>query len=158
MTIYDIAKLAGVSASTVSRVMNGKAGVGEEKRKLITELLEKNNYAPDENARSLAMQSTRTIGILTDDLGARRQNEGILRVESEIMRGGYFCFTKYSGSSEASLKEALSELASRKVDGALMLGPSFADPKRMERVIKCYLPNTPIVLVHEIKRPELDNV
>ena len=46
MTIYDIAKMAGVSASTVSRVINGKPGVGEKKRKEILNV----SKAADENA------------------------------------------------------------------------------------------------------------
>ncbi len=53
MTIYDIAKMAGVSASPVSRVINGKPGVNRQKRELIEKLLKQYHYAPDENARSL---------------------------------------------------------------------------------------------------------
>ena len=69
MTIYDIAKLAGVSASSVSRVINGKPGVNQQKRKLIEDLLREHNYVPDANARSLVRQNSQTIGILTDDIG-----------------------------------------------------------------------------------------
>ena len=67
MTIYDIAKEAGVSASTVSRVMNGKPGIGEKTRKKIQNLLKKYNYVPNESARSLSTSETRLIGILLED-------------------------------------------------------------------------------------------
>ena len=47
MTIYDIAKIAGVSASSVSRVLNDKPGINEENRKRIQAILKQYNYAPD---------------------------------------------------------------------------------------------------------------
>ena len=47
MTIYDIAREAGVSASMVSRVINNKPGVAAEKRKKIQKLLEENHYVPN---------------------------------------------------------------------------------------------------------------
>lgn len=52
-TIYDIAKEAGVSASTVSRVVNNKPGINEKTRKKVQQLLEKYNYIPIEAARGL---------------------------------------------------------------------------------------------------------
>ena len=64
MTIYDIAKLAGVSASTVSRVANNKPGIKEETRKQILELLEAYDYRPNETARGLVTKASRMIGIL----------------------------------------------------------------------------------------------
>ena len=53
MTIYDIAKMAGVSASTVSRVINEKPGIKESTREKVKQLLREYNYTPDENARGL---------------------------------------------------------------------------------------------------------
>ena len=50
MTIYDIARVAGVSASTVSRVVNNKPGIKEETRKQILALLEQYDYSPNETA------------------------------------------------------------------------------------------------------------
>lgn len=158
MTIYDIAKLAGVSASTVSRVINGKSGVGDQKRKQIEELLKQYNYAPDENARGLVTQSSRTVGILTDDLFSRRQNEGTAKLEGEIMRGGYFCFTKYIGTGPSAVEDGIADLAGRRVEGALLLGNAFRDHKKVERAVRKYLPNTPVFLVHQTSRPELSNV
>ena len=52
MTIYDIAREAGVSASTVSRVINNKAGIKESTRKKVQKLLDEYNYTPDVASRS----------------------------------------------------------------------------------------------------------
>ena len=53
MNIYDIAKEAGVSISTVSRVMNHKGNVNPVTRKRVEEILEKNNYTPSAIARGM---------------------------------------------------------------------------------------------------------
>lgn len=158
MTIYDIAKLAGVSASSVSRVVNGKAGVNRKKREEIQMLLEKYHYAPDENARSLVTQTSRTIGILTDNIDASRQNEGTARIEYELLRSGYFCFVKYIGTGPDAIENGAADLAKRRVEGALFLGTSFRKTEEVTRAVHRYLKNTPVVLVHQTERSELDNI
>lgn len=62
-TIYDIARAAGVSAKTVSRVLNGKSGVGNETRSRILELIERTGYHPHSGARALRGVETRCIGV-----------------------------------------------------------------------------------------------
>lgn len=157
MTIYDIAKLAGVSASTVSRVINGKPGVGAKKRAMITELLHQYGYQPDENARSLVTQTNHTIGILTDDLNARRQIEGIARIENELMNNGYFCFTKYIGTGPNAISEGFAALVKRRVEGALLMGHTFQDHEALSAALERYLPNIPIVLVNHTSCPDRKN-
>ena len=66
MTIYDIAKEAGVSASTVSRVINGKPGIKEATRRRVQKLLDENEYIPNAAARGLVKQASRFIGILIE--------------------------------------------------------------------------------------------
>lgn len=158
MTIYDIARMAGVSASTVSRVINGKPGVGEKKRREILALLEKSHYTPDINARNLVNQSTHTIGILIDDIDSRNQSDGLSRAENEIMKNGYFCFTKYIGKEADALEGGIRGLAENKVDGALLMGVSFTDHETLGRLIERYLKDIPVVLVHQTHRINLDNV
>lgn len=158
MTIYDIAKLAGVSASSVSRVINGKAGVNPQKREEIQMLLEQYHYAPDENARSLVTQTSHTIGILTDNIDASRQNEGTTRIEYEMLRSGYFCFVKYIGTGPDAIEKGAADLAKRRVDGALFLGTSFRKKDEVTRAVYRYLKDTPVVLVHQTERSELDNI
>ena len=158
MTIYDIAKLAGVSASSVSRVINGKPGVNREARQRIELLLRQNHYTPDENARSLVMQTSRTIGILTDDIASSRQNEGTSKVEYEMMRNGYYCFVKYIGNDENAIEDGFIDLASRRVVGALLLGVSFRRNKEVEQAVRRHLPDTPVMLVNHYSETQLENV
>ena len=119
MTIYDIAKLANCSASTVSRVINNRGGVSKKKREEIAALLHKHNYVPDENARSLVMQTNRTIGILMDNTSSEHMSEGVLRIEYELMAHGYFCFIKLIEPTEEGITEGIQSLLRHRVAGEL---------------------------------------
>lgn len=148
MTIYDIAKLAGVSASTVSRVANGKPGVSRKAREKVEKLLRQYNYVPDENARTLVLQSSRTIGILTDDLETFHQTDGVHKAEAELMRQGYYCFVKYVDSGGGALENSLIDLARHRVAGAICFGATFRNADEMIRLTERHLPDTPIVMVN----------
>jgi len=67
-TIREIAKEAGVSIATVSNVFNNKGVVKPETAALVLEVADRLSYRPNLNARSLKTGSSRTVGILTEDL------------------------------------------------------------------------------------------
>ena len=158
ITIYDIAALAGVSPSTVSRALNGKPGVSRKKRELIQKVLEENHYIPDENARSLVMGRTRLVGIVTDDLDSQHQNEAIAHCQNELIVNGYQCITRYTGKEPDSMGKAIAELRLRKVEGVLLIGLSFVDHERLEKLIQRWLPDVPVLLVYQNERINMDNV
>lgn len=89
MTIYDIAREAGVAASTVSRVINNKPGIKLETRQRVQELLKKYNYIPDAAARGLVMQSSRLVGILIVDIRVAHHVDSAFVIEQELTRRGY---------------------------------------------------------------------
>jgi len=66
--IKEIAKESGVSIATVSNIINGKPGAGEETRKRILETIERLNYTPNAIAQNLKQKNNKTIGIITEDL------------------------------------------------------------------------------------------
>lgn len=158
MTIYDVAELAGVSPSTVSRALNGKPGVSAKKRELIQRVLEKHNYIPDENARSLVLQNSKVVGILTDDLESQHQNEALARCQNELIVHGYQCNSRYVGNEPDAMEKAISELGIRHVTGALLIGLSFTDHERLKTAIQRWLPDVPVVLVYQNTRFDLNNV
>ena len=67
-TIKDVARLAGVSVATVSRVINHSPKASESSRLAVTEAMESLKYHPNANARALAQQSTETIGLVVGDV------------------------------------------------------------------------------------------
>lgn len=158
ITIYDIAELAGVSPSTVSRALNGKPGVSRKNRDRIQKVLEENRYIPDENAKSLVMQRTHTVGILTDDLGSQHQNEALSRCQNELIVHGYQCISRYVNGEPDAMEKAISELSIRRVAGALFIGLSFTDHDRLKGILNRWLPDTPVVLVYQNERIQQNNI
>ena len=159
MTIYDIAKLANCSASTVSRVINKRGGVGEQKRKEIEALLKEHNYVPDENARNLVMQTNNTIGILVDNTDSEHITEGIIRIEYELMEHGYFCFIKRIAPSREGIADGIQALLRYRVAGALFMGITFRDERDyVSREIARRLPSLPIVMVNHMQGFPNENI
>lgn len=158
MTIYDIAKMAGVNASTVSRVINGKPGCGKEKREMILALLKEYNFIPDETARNLVNQHNNTIGILTDDLQSAHMNEAIAILQKELLNNGYHCYIGYVKRGAESVENGIRDLVSHKVEGALLLGMSFHDSKSVEPEIEKYMPEKPVVMVHQLGKFTRENI
>ena len=72
VTIYDIAKRAGVSAATVSRVINQYPHVKQSTREKIEALLLEANYVPNETARGLVNQASKLVAILISHRWTRR--------------------------------------------------------------------------------------
>ena len=67
VTIKDIARICGVSEGTVDRAINDRSGIRKETKDRILKIAEELNYKPNKVAQSLAMGSTKTIGILCFD-------------------------------------------------------------------------------------------
>ncbi|MDP1428113.1 LacI family DNA-binding transcriptional regulator, partial [Priestia megaterium] len=69
-TIYDVAREAGVSMATVSRVVNGNPNVKPTTRKKVLEAIERLNYRPNAVARGLASKRTTTVGVIIPDISS----------------------------------------------------------------------------------------
>lgn len=67
-TIHDVARCAGVSVATVSRVLNGHTSVSEKTRLAVENAIKTLNYQPNANAKALAMNNTDTIGVVVTDV------------------------------------------------------------------------------------------
>lgn len=77
MTIYDIAKLAGVSKSTVSRVINNDSKVGEVSRTKVLEVMKKNNFVPNKSARNILTKKKKYIAVIVTRLDSYSENRVI---------------------------------------------------------------------------------
>jgi DNA-binding LacI/PurR family transcriptional regulator len=131
ITIKDIAKMAGVAPSTVSRVVTNSPGVGEQTRKRIWKLVLKYNYQPNSVARSLVKQRLKTIGILVPKRSsAFFENpffaEVLMGVAEIASEQGYDVLL-YTGGREWDFKSK-NILQERKVDGLLAVGLRQDDP------------------------------
>lgn len=147
MTIYDIAREAGVAASTVSRVINNKPGIKDETRKRIQELLVRYNYSPNEAARGLVKQASRIIGILMVDIRVSHHIDSAYIVEQEMTKQGYCCITMSTGSSDEKRAEYIKILEQRRVEGVILMGSIFGTEK-VKQSIEEHLSNIPIVIAN----------
>lgn len=147
MTIYDIAKEAGVAASTVSRVINNKPGIKAETREKIQALLKKYNYIPDAAARGLVMQSTKMVGILVVDIRVTHHIDSAFVIEQELTKRGYCCITMSTGPEDEKKAEYIRILEQRRVEGVILMGSMFMT-ERVKESIQKHLSKVPVVLVN----------
>jgi LacI family transcriptional regulator len=138
-TIDEIASRLKVSTATVSRALNNKPGVSEETRKLVLQLAEDLNYAPNVAARGLATASTNTIGFLGIDrpfpLMADPFYLHVLRgAEEELSRKGYFVIVSTVSPEHLTTAASMQLLREKRVDGLIIPGPFF--PPRFIQSIK----------------------
>jgi LacI family transcriptional regulator len=131
VSIKDIAKRAGMSPSTVSRVVNGKKHVNPARREQILRLIEETGYVPNKAARSMVLRRSSTVGIVIPDTFNNFQRELFSIIERNLTSLGYytlFFFVKFEDLSE---ENCLNRLKSEKPDGIIMLhevkNPLFYD-------------------------------
>jgi len=125
MTIKDIAKLCGVSISTVSRVLNGRPDVSAAVREKVMAVVENNNYIPNNSARDLVRSSSDTIGVVVRGGSNLFFSEILKTVTSEIDRRGYNVVTRQIGSDEDEVKAGAILEREKKLRGLLFLGGRF---------------------------------
>ncbi len=128
VTIKHVAKEAGVSTQTVSRVINERPDVSPETRKSVLEVIERLGYHPSELARSLIHRRSMTIGVVTAGLkytGPNRTLNGITTRAEEL---GYAILLKeLSHFSVEDAQPILKFLLARQVDGILWAGPEVGN-------------------------------
>lgn len=88
MNIYDIAKEAGVSISTVSRVMNNKGNVNAATRKKVEAILDKHDYTPSAIARGMVSKTMKTVAVLTVDIRVPHMRELFIQLNGSLATEG----------------------------------------------------------------------
>lgn len=146
-TIADVAKLAGLSRATVSRVLNNHPNVTEDKIQLVREAMKKLNYVPNSMAQRLRNQKTDTIGILIPQLTNpffAYLVEAIDKVATENNLQILICQTRYSKQKELDF---LQLLKTKQVDGLIL-----AATENSWDIIKPFREFGPIVLCNEYEK------
>jgi len=125
ITIYDIANMAGVSASTVSRVLTGKVNVRADKKELIEKLILELNYKPNAVARSLLKKRTYQLGFILPDITHSFFASTFIEAEKRAMSLGYTILLCNSLNSIENESHYLTVLEENQVDGILLMGGSI---------------------------------
>lgn len=126
-TLIDVARLAGVSPSTVSRILNGTAKVSDEKRQAVLSAIDKMNFAPNQMAQGLKRGRSMTIGIVVQDISSPFFDETLRGVDDGLKGTGYASVI-VSGHWNADEEVArIRLLLARKVDGIIVLSGRLGD-------------------------------
>lgn len=133
MTIERVAQEAGVSPSTVSRILNGTAVVSGAKKQAVDVAIAKLGFVPNPMARGLAGGRTLSIGVVTQAIDSPFYGAALRGIEDELDPAGYsplFVSGHWNAVSEARCIEVL---RSRRVDGIVVLTGRLTD----EALIAC---------------------
>src|SRR4051794_30560169 len=122
--VRDVARLAGVSSQTVSRVINERPHIRPETRRRVLEAMQALDYRVNNAARALGTQTTRTLGVIASDSTLYGPSAGIAALEAAAREAGRWMATAYADASDgASLEEAAHHLLGQGVDGIIVVAP-----------------------------------
>lgn len=151
ITIADVARKAGVSKQTVSRVINDKPDVAPQTRERIKAIIKSMGYSPDPIARSMK-GSTHTLGCITPNLSDYNFSSIVQAAQTEASRNGFLIFTG-SAPSEIDVLPLLNEMMGRRVDGFLVINPR--DDHRYRHLLPLIDAKVPIVYIKNSPIEEL---
>jgi LacI family transcriptional regulator len=120
-TMKDVARLAGVTQPTVSHVINGTASISKEVSEKVLKAIGKLNYRPNELARGLKTNTSKTIGIVTPDITNSYYACIAKEIEILLVQKGYIAFLSNTDYNRASEQNVIDKLLRYNVDGILIL-------------------------------------
>ena len=123
-SIRDVARLAGVSRQTVSRVINDHPSLRPETRDRVRAVIEELQYTPNRAAQVLGAHSSRTIGVLAYQRSQYGPSAAIQGIESAAQAAGYVVNTiNLTSNTPEAIREALDLQQSHRVDGLVIIAP-----------------------------------
>ena len=127
VSIYDIAKEAGVSPSTVSRALEDHPRIGTATRKRIQELAREMNYIPSTAAKGLAVSKTWIIGLVLPTISDPFMGRVVEGVEQGAIEAGFNVFTSTSQNDRQREIAVIKTLQKRRVDGIIVITSHLLD-------------------------------
>ena len=124
VTINDVAREAGVSITTVSRVINNNYPVKKETREKIEKAIEKLNYRPNIMARGLITKKTHIVGLIVSCITSFFICNIIEVIENELKKRGYSIFLGIMDGDAKEEEDLVHNLIARQVDGIIIIDPS----------------------------------
>ncbi len=132
MTIYEIAKKAGVSPATVSRVINGSARVSEDKKNRVEQVMEQENYSPNIFARGLNLNTIHNVGIICPVITDVNHAKAVSLLEHQLRENGFdtlLCCTDHRYENKVKY---MNLLLNKRVDAILLIGLTVEESKRLK--------------------------
>ena len=140
VSITDVAKKAGCSATLVSRVVNNQYGVSEKSRQKIQAAIDELGYTPNGLARSLVLKTTNTIGVVVDTLCDAYFFDLIQAIEEEVGKLGYDVLFCSAGNSTEKKSSYINFFMQERVDGILIYRSALDDKKLITKLARSHFP------------------
>lgn len=121
VTLEQVARAAGVSPSTVSRILNGTAQVSEDKQEAVKRAIRELGFRPNPVARGLAGGRTLSVGVVTQTISSPFYGEALHGIEDRLEAAGYIPLFVSGHWQQAEERHAIQALLSRRVDGLIVL-------------------------------------
>jgi LacI family transcriptional regulator len=137
VTLQMVADVCGVSASTVSRILNGTAQVSQQKRDAVDRAIAELGFTPNPVARGLAGGRTLSVGVISQAIDSPFYGVALRGIEEELGKVGYSALFVSGHWNVAKEKRCIDMLLSRRVDGLIILSGrlSDADLRNLSKVV-----------------------
>jgi DNA-binding LacI/PurR family transcriptional regulator len=123
-SIRDVARLAGVSYQTVSRVLNHHPSIRDSTKARVTQVMEEIQYRPNRAARMLVTRHSRTIGVLSASSAEYGPARSIVAIEDAARAAGYYVNIANLARADAeSISQALEHLMEQAIEGLVVIAP-----------------------------------
>ena len=140
VTLRDVAKRAGVSISTVSRVVRGKNIIHPETRKKVMEAVKRLNYYPNNTARAMVKKQTYTIGLIISDISNPFYPPLLRGVENTINKFGYSLVLCNTDENPEKEKQYLKVMLEKRIDGLIVSLASATNTRFLKEFEKRNIP------------------
>jgi DNA-binding LacI/PurR family transcriptional regulator len=147
MNIQDIAREAGVSIATVSRVINRHDVVQHDTRRRVEEIIRKHGYTPNALARGLLKKRTRTVGVLTVDILNPYYGTVVHSIERSLNTLGYNSFLCNTGDDPEEKRRYVQALLEKRSEALVFVGSIYTD-ENGEEIMRSAASQVPVVLVN----------
>src|SRR5690606_31089271 len=132
----DVAKLAGVSISSVSRAFRDDTYISKSVKERVFKAAEQLGYTPNLMARSLKNQKSHIIGLIISDIDNPFYSSITRVIEAELKRVGYRLLLSYSNENTEQEADELNLLTSSRVDGIIFTPASSKNQALVKQVMK----------------------
>jgi LacI family transcriptional regulator len=144
MTIYDIAKLANVSKTTVSRVINGSPNVSDKVKKRVLNILNEYNYVPSSSARNLAGRTTKSIAIMAVNILHTNYSTITYNIERKASLLGYNVYLCNTTENPQEQEHYLRMFTDKNLDCLIMIGEAYNN-KNVAKLLPIFYSRVPII-------------
>lgn len=155
MNIYDIAKKAGVSVATVSRVINESDRVSEKSKAKVKAVIEREGYTPNVFARGLTLNTVRTVGILCPVISDINHAMAVSHLEAQLRQNGFDSLLACSTTYDEDKGKFLDLLMKKRVDAIVSVGSTVKESRHYAQ-FEAAAKQVPIVIVNGLI--ECDNI